>query len=142
MTETAAVANFETARAFADQLDDLGCPLALDDFGVAFGSFMSLKQLPYAFVKIDGSFVRGILENEVDRIFVEAIARAARRLGKRVIAEHVPSADAIPLLLELGVDMGQAYVLGEPRPVAEAFAAGRTARSLAGRAELRVSGAV
>jgi diguanylate cyclase (GGDEF)-like protein len=140
VTETAAVANCETAGAFADRLDDLGCPLALDDFGVGFGSFMSLKQLPYAFVKIDGSFVRGILDSEMDRIFVEAIARAARRLGKRVIAEHVPSAAAIPLLLELGVDMGQAYVLGEPRPVAEAFASARAAPAPAVQAAL--SGAV
>ena len=127
VTETAAVTNWDTARAFAAELHGLGSALALDDFGVAFASFLSLKQLPFDYIKIDGSFIRDILDDEMDRIFVEAIARAARRLGKRTVAEQVASIEAVSLLRELGIDMAQAYILGEPRPAAVAFTATRVA---------------
>lgn len=125
VTETAALTGADTARAFADQLHELGCGLALDDFGVAFASFLSLKQLPFDVVKIDGSLIRDIVEDEMDSVFVEAIARAARRVGKRTVAEHVTSYAALDLLRGLGVDMAQAYLLGLPAPVAEAFALAR-----------------
>jgi EAL domain-containing protein (putative c-di-GMP-specific phosphodiesterase class I) len=78
---------------------------------------------------IDGSLIRDITEDEMDCVFVEAIARAARRVGKRTIAEHVTSFEALSLLRDLGVDMAQAYLLGEPAPVAEAFAALRRSSS-------------
>jgi diguanylate cyclase (GGDEF)-like protein len=123
VTESAAIANVDAARAFADRLNALGSPLALDDFGVAFGSFLTLKQLPFDYVKIDGSFIRNVTENDMDPVFVEAIARAAKRLGKRTIAEQVSSDAAISLLRDLGVDMAQAYLLGRPAPAAEALAA-------------------
>jgi diguanylate cyclase (GGDEF)-like protein len=122
VTESAAVANADAARAFADRLNELGCPLALDDFGVAFGSFLSLKQLPFDYVKIDGSFIRNVTDNDTDPVFVEAIARAAKRLGKRTIAEQVSSDAAVELLRDLGVDMAQAYLLGMPGPAEEVLA--------------------
>jgi EAL domain-containing protein (putative c-di-GMP-specific phosphodiesterase class I) len=108
--------------------------LALDDFGVAFGSFLTLKQLPFDYVKIDGSFIRHVTENDMDPVFVEAIARAAKRLGKRTIAEQVSSAAAISLLRDLGVDMAQAYLLGRPAPAAEVLAPANAAASSAWRA--------
>jgi EAL domain-containing protein (putative c-di-GMP-specific phosphodiesterase class I) len=137
VTESAAIANADAARVFADRLNDLGCPLALDDFGVAFGSFLTLKQLPFDYVKVDGSFIRNVTESDMDPVFVEAIARAAKRLGKRTIAEQVSSDAAISLLRDLGVDMAQAYLLGRPAPAAEALAAHRAAADSAWRSDDR-----
>jgi diguanylate cyclase (GGDEF)-like protein len=137
VTESAAVANVDAARAFAHRLNDLGSPLALDDFGVAFGSFQSLKQLPFDYVKIDGSFIRDLTKNDTDPVFVEAIARAARRLGKRTIAEQVSSHAAVSLLRDLGVDMAQAYLLGRPGPAEEVLAPYKPAEDRAYRPDDR-----
>jgi diguanylate cyclase (GGDEF)-like protein len=137
VTESAAIANADAARVFADRLNDLGSPLALDDFGVAFGSFNTLKQLPFDYVKIDGSFIRNVTENDMDPVFVEAIARAAKRLGKRTIAEQVSSEAAISLLRDLGVDLAQAYLLGSPAPAADVLAPSKAAADSAWRSDER-----
>ncbi len=117
LTETAAIANIEEAKAFAHRLRARGCRLALDDFGAGFGSFYYLKALPFDYFKIDGDFIRGIAESPMDQLVVRAIVGIARGMGKKTIAEFVADAATAHLLEEAGVDYAQGYHVGRPRPL-------------------------
>jgi diguanylate cyclase (GGDEF)-like protein/PAS domain S-box-containing protein len=119
LTETAAVANIEEAKAFTHRLRARGCRFALDDFGAGFGSFFYLKAIPFDYLKIDGEFIRGITTNSMDRLVVEAIVGIAKGTGKKTIAEFVGDEDTARLLAESGVDYAQGYHVGRPRPLAE-----------------------
>ena len=121
LTETAAISNLPTARRFAQRLRDLGCELALDDFGAGFGSFTYLRHIPFDLLKIDGQFVRECARDARDRALVEAIVKIAESLGKRTVAEFVEDERTLAALHTIGVDMGQGYHLGSPAPVEEAL---------------------
>ena len=114
ITETAAIADLEEARAFIQELKDLGCLFALDDFGTGFSSLSLLKQLPVDYLKIDGSFIRNLATDPTDRELVRAISQMARALGKETIAEFVSDAESVVLLRELGVDYVQGHYVGRP----------------------------
>ncbi|MEY2514629.1 MAG: hypothetical protein QOJ89_1987 [bacterium] len=117
ITETAAIANIAKAREFSDELAKLGCGFALDDFGAGFGSFYYLKHVHFDILKIDGEFVRDAVATRTDRLVIQAVVAIARGLGKQTVAEHVGDDATVALLLELGVDYGQGYFLGEPQPL-------------------------
>jgi diguanylate cyclase (GGDEF)-like protein len=134
ITEHAAVADLPAARAFAAELRQLGCGLALDDFGVAFASFYHLKELPFDSIKIDGSFIRSITEDATDQALVRAIVTMARELGKSTVAEHVDGEEAMALLAVMGVDYAQSFYLGVPRPVSEWQELGASVRPAAATA--------
>nr|MBA3747707.1 EAL domain-containing protein [Solirubrobacterales bacterium] len=119
ITETAAVANIPMARRFAEHLTQLGCRFALDDFGSGFGSFYYLKHLPFDYLKIDGEFVSGCLDNRTDQLVIEAVVRIARGLGKETVAEFVSNDLLESFLREQGVDHAQGYHVGRPAPVSE-----------------------
>lgn len=131
VTETAAVENFTTAREFIHALRAAGYRFALDDFGAGFSSLHYLKNLTVDFVKIDGSFIRNILTDATDRIFVKAIASLATGLGIEAIAEFVEDEAVIALLLELGIPLGQGNYFGPPAP---AFALAQAALPMPGTA--------
>jgi EAL domain-containing protein (putative c-di-GMP-specific phosphodiesterase class I) len=117
VTETAAVENFAEACDFIKALREMRYRFALDDFGAGFSSFDYLKHIPVDYVKIDGSFVRSLTkEEEVDRIFVKAIADMARGVKVKTIAEFVEDMATVKILRELGVDMGQGYFFAKPAP--------------------------
>ena len=122
LTETAAVANIQTAREFADRLARLGCRFALDDFGAGFGSFYYLKHLPFDFVKIDGEFVEKSPANFTDRLILSVDLDIARNLGKKTIAEFVASAEIQQVCIDQGVDYLQGYHVGRPAPMEEVLA--------------------
>jgi EAL domain-containing protein (putative c-di-GMP-specific phosphodiesterase class I) len=117
LTETAAIANIEEAKAFAHRLRARGCQLALDDFGAGFGSFYYLKNLPFDYFKIDGDFIRGITGSPMDQLVVQAIVGIARGMGKKTIAEFVTDDETQHLLERVGVDYTQGYHVGRPRPL-------------------------
>lgn len=117
LTETAAVANIEEAKAFAHRLRARGCRLALDDFGAGFGSFYYLKTLPFDYFKIDGDFIRGVAASPMDQLVVGAIVGIARGMGKQTIAEFVTDDETLRLLERAGVDYAQGYHVGRPRPL-------------------------
>ncbi|TML31233.1 MAG: EAL domain-containing protein, partial [Actinobacteria bacterium] len=119
VTETAAVANMSAASRFAERLSELGCRFALDDFGAGFGSFYYLKHLPFDFLKIDGEFVRNCRHSHTDQLVIQAVVDLARGLRAQTIAEIVGDDETVRLLAELGVDYGQGYHLGRPRPLDE-----------------------
>ena len=119
LTETAAIANIEEAKAFAQRLYLRGCRLALDDFGAGFNSFYYLKTLPFDYFKIDGAFIRDLLTSPMDQLVVGAIVGIARGMGKKTIAEFVADEDTARLLARSGVDYAQGYHIARPRPVEE-----------------------
>lgn len=116
ITETAAVSDFSAARTFMNAVRELGCAFSLDDFGVGFSSFNYIKQLPVDYVKIDGSFVRKLVDSPEDQVFVEALAKLARGFGKKTVAEFVEDEQALNLLCKYGVDYAQGYFIGKPGP--------------------------
>jgi EAL domain-containing protein (putative c-di-GMP-specific phosphodiesterase class I) len=119
ITETAAIANLPHAMHFIRELKLLGCRFALDDFGSGVSSFAYLKNLPVDFLKIDGGFVRDIVENPVDRAMVEAINNIGHVMGIRTIAEFVENPAILEKIEALGVDYCQGYNIGLPDPLYE-----------------------
>ncbi len=119
ITETAAVSDIEGARTFIDGLRELGCRLALDDFGSGHASFLYLKALEVDYLKIDRGFVSDVLESDFDLAMVEAIHQIGSVLGIRVVAEGVESAEVLERLREVGLDYAQGYVHGRPEPLEE-----------------------
>ena len=114
ITETAAVENFEQTREMIMNLRALGCKFALDDFGAGFCSFNYLKTFPVDYVKIDGQFIRNLINDETDQVLVKSMAEIASKLGKKTIAEFVETPEIITKLKEMGIDYGQGYVFGKP----------------------------
>jgi diguanylate cyclase (GGDEF)-like protein/PAS domain S-box-containing protein len=133
VTETTAIDNIAAARTFAEQLGELGCRFALDDFGAGFGSFYYLKHLPFDFIKIDGEFVRNCTADATDRLVIGAVVELARGMGKRTIAEFVGDRETLRTLGELGVDYAQGFYLGRPAPLSSWFSSTAGHRDAAGQ---------
>jgi EAL domain-containing protein (putative c-di-GMP-specific phosphodiesterase class I) len=115
VTETASISDMPRARAFCERLHELGCAIALDDFGAGFGSFHYLKHLPFQYLKIDGAFIRGLPDSPHDQLVVKALVGLVREMGQQTIAEFVGDQRTIELLRELGVDYAQGFEIGRPR---------------------------
>ncbi|MBC7632379.1 EAL domain-containing protein [Aeromicrobium sp.] len=114
ITETAAVADVESAHQFAERMSALGCRFALDDFGAGFGSFYYLKHLLFDYVKIDGEFVANCHRSTVDRTILRSIVGIAHDLGKKTVAEYVASSEILEVVRDEGVDFAQGYLVGKP----------------------------
>ena len=114
ITETSAIANLGSAIRFINDLKGLGCHFSLDDFCAGMSSFAYLKHLPVDFLKIDGSFVRDMLDDPINRAMVEVINHIGHVMGKRTIAEFVESSQIEQALVEIGVDYAQGYVVERP----------------------------
>jgi diguanylate cyclase (GGDEF)-like protein len=111
-------------------LRDLGCRLAVDDFGTGYSSFSYLKRLPVDYLKIDGSFVRGLARDRVDQAMVRMVGEVARAAGMQTVAEYVNNAATLSLLAKYGIDYAQGFYVGKamPRPTAVNVALPRVAR--------------
>ena len=117
ITETSAIAHLPNAVHIIQELQQLGCRFALDDFGAGMSSFGYLKHLPVDFLKIDGSFVKEICTDPIHHAMVEAIHRIGHVMGKQTIAEFVETPEAIEALRQIGVDYGQGYAIAHPVPL-------------------------
>ena len=117
ITETSAVSELAHALRFIDTLKALGCRFALDDFGTGLSSFSYLKSLPVDYLKIDGGFVKGLVADDIDQAMVEAVHHIGHIMGLKTIAEWVESQAILSKLKQIGVDYGQGYALGYPRPL-------------------------
>ena len=123
ITETAAIANMESARRCLSALIGLGCRVALDDFGAGFGSFYHLKHLELQFLKVDGEFIRTLSASKTDQLMVRHIVEIAHGLGQQAVAEHVEDEQTLELVRELGFDLAQGNLLGRASPLQLAPAA-------------------
>jgi diguanylate cyclase (GGDEF)-like protein/PAS domain S-box-containing protein len=121
VNETATIANMNHAVTFAAKLNELGCRLALDDFGAGFGSFYYLKYIPFDFVKIDGEFIRQLPSSPTDQLILDSIVQMSRGLGRCTIAEFVGDQATVELLRDRGVDFAQGFHVGRPMPVSSAL---------------------
>ncbi|WP_065760845.1 EAL domain-containing protein [Pseudomonas defluvii] len=114
ITETSAIANLGSAIRFINDLKGLGCRFSLDDFCAGMSSFAYLKHLPVDFLKIDGSFVKDMLDDPINRAMVEVINHIGHVMGKRTIAEFVETPLIEQALREIGVDYAQGYLIERP----------------------------
>ncbi len=117
VTETAAIANLTRAKTFMQVLKTQGCRFALDDFGSGLSSFAYLKTLPVDYLKIDGSFVKDIAEDEVSLALVRSINDVGKVMGKQTIAEFVENEAILEKLCEIEVDYAQGYGVAHPAPI-------------------------
>lgn len=117
VTETTAIANLATAAQLMNRLRDIGCPIALDDFGSGMSSFGYLRSLPVDYLKIDGDFVKDMTVDSVDYAVVEAIHHIGRVMGVQTVAESVESEAILTALVVVGVDFAQGFHLALPVPM-------------------------
>lgn len=122
VTETAAVTNLSDAVSFIEALRKLGCRFALDDFGSGLSSFAYLKNLPVDYLKIDGAFVKDLLDDPIDAAMVESINQIGHVMNIKTIAEFVENDDIKQRLTELGVDFAQGYGIHKPQMLDEVIA--------------------
>lgn len=115
ITETAAIDDIEETVRFVNLIKDLGCRVAIDDFGAGYTSFRNLKLLDVDMVKIDGVFIEKMSENPDDKFFIKTLIDLARNFNLETVAEWVVSEEDIADLLEMGVDHLQGYLLAEPK---------------------------
>ncbi len=114
ITETAAVANLSRAMELMSQLKVMGCQFALDDFGSGLSSFTYLKNLPVDFLKIDGSFIKDMVDDPMDRAMVESINQIGHLMGLKTIAEFVENDAILAELKTLRIDYAQGYGIHRP----------------------------
>jgi EAL domain-containing protein (putative c-di-GMP-specific phosphodiesterase class I) len=112
ITETTAIHDIDDTRGFVSRVKDLGCRIAIDDFGAGYTSFRNLRKHGVDLVKIDGAFVRNLKNSEDDRAFVHTLIDLARRLGLETVAEWVQDDDAAAMLEDWGCDYLQGALVG------------------------------
>ncbi len=115
--ERDAIGDMTNMRKFLAKLRTKGFAFALDDFGSGYNSFHYLRELHFEYVKIDGAFVRSIVDSTIDRALVHNLTRLCKEIGIQVVAEFVESAQILDMLRDVGVDYVQGYHVGLPRPL-------------------------
>ena len=130
ITETSAISYLSQGVEFMRQVQAMGCTFALDDFGSGMSSFGYLKSLPVQYLKIDGTFVRDMLNDPLDRTLVETIHHVGRVMGIQTIAEYATSMAHVAALEAIGVDFVQGYALSKPELMSEIFSAILTDQAL------------
>lgn len=119
ITESMAIIKIEEAIQFISEFKQKGCRFALDDFGSGFSSYGYLKKLPVDFLKIDGSFVKDIVNDKIDSALVTSINDVAKVFGMNTVAEFVEDDDTINHLNHIGIDYAQGYAISKPKPLAD-----------------------
>jgi diguanylate cyclase (GGDEF)-like protein/PAS domain S-box-containing protein len=116
ITERQAIYNLSRVISFMNKMKRIGCCFSLDDFGAGWTSFNYLKQLPLDFLKIDGSFVKGISQNPLDYELVKTINHIGHVMGLETIAEYVENKNILDKLQEIGVNYAQGFYIAKPQP--------------------------
>jgi diguanylate cyclase (GGDEF)-like protein/PAS domain S-box-containing protein len=117
ITETVAITNLTKAASLIDQIKALGCSLSLDDFGTGASSFAYLKYLTVDHIKIDGTFIKDLIDDPIDIEIVSAIVKIAHVLGVKTVAEFVETEELLDKVKALGIDYAQGYVIARPEPL-------------------------
>jgi EAL domain-containing protein (putative c-di-GMP-specific phosphodiesterase class I) len=116
ITETAAITNLSVATLFLSKMRVLGCRFALDDFGSGLSSFGYLKNMEVDYLKIDGMFVKDIVDDPIDHAMVKSINEIGHVMGMQTIAEFVENDEIKGMLREIGVNYVQGYGIDKPIP--------------------------
>lgn len=119
ITETAAIVDYDAALKLIAELRKLGCLVALDDFGTGMSSFSYIKSLDVDYIKIDGSFVKNMLEQEMDCAIVESINKIGHIVGMKTIAEFVENEQILKHVKDLGIDFAQGWGIAHPIPLSD-----------------------
>ncbi len=114
ITETTAVTNVNHANHIIHSIKELGCEFALDDFGTGQSSYAYLKNFPVDYLKIDGFFIKDIVNNAADRAMVKSINEIGHFLGMKTVAEYVENSEIVEVLKEIGVDYAQGFGVEKP----------------------------
>jgi PAS domain S-box-containing protein len=122
ITETALLRDAAAAEAFVHGLNDIGCEVALDDFGSGYSGFAHLKRLPVSYLKIEREFIRDLAQEASSRHVVSAVVSLAKAFAMQTVGEGAEDEATVELLKQLGVDRAQGYVIARPGPVAEVLA--------------------
>jgi diguanylate cyclase (GGDEF)-like protein/PAS domain S-box-containing protein len=117
ITETAVIANLCHASTMISILRDMGCRFALDDFGVGLSSFSYLKNLSVDYLKLDGCFVKNMVNDPIDKAMVKAINQIGHTMNIKTIAEFVEDEATLHAVREIGVDYAQGYFVAKPTPI-------------------------
>jgi len=112
ITETAAIQNIDETAGFVTRAKDLGCRIAIDDFGAGYTSFRNLRRLGVDMIKIDGAFVQNLPRSEDDRVFVRTLIELGRSLNLVTVAEWVQDEEGAAVLKEWGCDFLQGALIG------------------------------
>ncbi len=116
IVETDFVKDFSIVESFTSSVRQLGCKIAIDDFGSGFSSMENILKLKPDFIKIDGSLIKNLDTSNKSKIIVKSIVNMARDLGVETVAEYVHSKEIKDIVIDLGVDYLQGFYLGEPKP--------------------------
>lgn len=119
ITETILMDEKTSSRSVLERLDDLNVQLAIDDFGSGYSNLGYLKRLPVEALKIDQIFIRGLGHDPHDFAIVKAITELSHRIGLRVIAEGVETAEQLQIIREIGCDSAQGFFFAHPLPADE-----------------------
>jgi diguanylate cyclase (GGDEF)-like protein len=114
ITETVALEELDQSANFVDTLKELGCRVAIDDFGAGYTSFKNLKHLNVDMVKIDGAFVKNLADDTSDQIFVKTMIELANKFKMETVAEWVGDERAAQFLRNAGITYMQGYYYGRP----------------------------
>ncbi len=114
LTETADIEDIASASAFINELRSVGAPVCIDDFGAGSAAFRYLKEFRVDYVKLDGAYVRGALQNAREHGFLLSMIELANFVGAKVIAETIEQDDEAKMMNELGVEYGQGWLFGKP----------------------------
>jgi EAL domain-containing protein (putative c-di-GMP-specific phosphodiesterase class I)/CHASE2 domain-containing sensor protein len=114
LTETAALADNGESLEMITRLRELGVRISIDDYGTGLSTLEYLKKIPANEIKIDQSFVKGMVDNRSDRLMVQSTIGLAHSLGRKVVAEGVEQRDILDLLAEMDCDIAQGFAVGRP----------------------------
>ena len=114
LTETAALTDDGEAFDMITRIRELGVRISIDDYGTGLSTLEYLKKIPASEIKIDQSFVKGMVDNRSDRLMVQSTISLAHSLGRKVVAEGVEDRDILNLLAEMDCDIAQGYIVGRP----------------------------
>lgn len=114
--ESDGIENYEAIAKFIDQVKSYGAKIAIDDFGAGYSNFERLTELRVDFIKIDGSLIKNIHQNEETKIIVKTIVNFAKELNIKTIAEYVHSEEVLACVKEIGIDYAQGFYIGKPDP--------------------------
>ncbi|MEP3477551.1 MAG: GGDEF and EAL domain-containing protein [Hyphomicrobiales bacterium] len=117
ITETVSINDLEETASFVASLRDLGCSVAIDDFGAGYSSYKNLRVLDVDVVKIDGDFIKDILQCKEDQIFVGSLIALAKSFDMKTVAEWVDNEETACFLRDMGIDYLQGFAMGRPKVV-------------------------